>query len=248
MSFKDHFSAHSGIYKKFRPLYPAELYSFLSSLTQDHKLCWDCGTGNGQAAVGLAAFYDKVIATDPSEEQIKNCIPHPKVEYRVERAESSSLKDHSADLLTIANALHWFDFDAFFTEAHRVVKKNGVIAAWAYGLPLTGTEVDTIAGSFHDDVIGSYWRPENKLVLDKYADLPFPFKNIEPPSFVFRKNMNLAETIGYFNTWSAVQKFINEKGYNPTEKLYKELQSVWGNEEEKKEFKWDLILKVGRIE
>jgi len=246
-SFKDNFSKQADIYVKYRPLYPTELYSFLASLTMDHELVWDCGTGNGQAAIGLAAFYNKIIATDPSEQQIKNCLPNEKVKYLVEKAENTSLRSNSVDLLTIANALHWFDFEVFYKEADRVLKNNGIIAAWTYGLPLISPDIDKIIKLYHDETLNNYWLPENRLVEKEYATIPFPFQQISSPQFFYEKTMNLNDLIGYLNTWSATQRFINENQFNPTEQLRKDLLPVCKDMDLEKKLTWKLILKVGRV-
>jgi SAM-dependent methyltransferase len=245
--FKDNFSKQADIYVKYRPLYPTELYSFLSSLTEDHEIVWDCGTGNGQAAIGLATFYNQIIATDPSEQQIKNCLPNEKVIYLVEKAESTSIRSNSVDLLTIANALHWFDFEVFYKEAVRVLKNNGVIATWTYGLPLISPEIDKIIKQFHDQTLNDYWLPENRLVEKEYATIPFPFQQINSPQFFYEKPMKLDGLIGYLNTWSATQRFINENKFNPTEQLREDLLSVWKDVDLEKKLTWKLILKVGRV-
>ncbi|HSY77938.1 MAG TPA: class I SAM-dependent methyltransferase [Bacteroidia bacterium] len=246
-SFSDYFSKQSGIYVKYRPTYPKELFSYLSSLTKEHNLAWDCGTGNGQSAIGLSEFYDSVIATDPSEEQIKNAIANGKVIYRVEKAEDNSLQSNSVDIITIANALHWFNFDAFYKEVRRVLKSNGIIAAWAYALPIISPEIDSIAKQFHDDTLGTCWLPPNRMVEKGYTTIPFPFEQIVIPSFRIEKTMNLQDLIGYFNTWSATQRFIQEKKFNPTEKLEKDIRKVWGNIELEKKLTWNLILKIGKV-
>lgn len=245
--FKDNFSQQSDIYVKYRPQYPVELYTYLSSLTAEHVLVWDCGTGNGQAAIGLATCYDQVIATDPSEQQIRNCLPHDKVKYLVEKAENNSFPTHSADLLTIANALHWFDFDIFYQEAYRVLKPNGVIAAWAMGVPSISPEIDKIIQHFHDHTLNDYWLAENRLVEKGYATIPFPFQLISSPDFFCEKRMNLHDLTGYLNTWSATQRFINQQGFNPTEQVMKELAKVWEDASLEKTLVWKLVLKVGRI-
>jgi len=246
ISFKDNFSKQSDIYVKYRPLYPKELYSFLASLTEEHELAWDCGTGNGQAAIGLSEFYKKVVATDPSEQQIKHCIPKENIKYLVEKAEQSSLPSHSADLLTIANALHWFDFDAFYKEAKRVLKNNGIIAAWTPGLPAISPEVDKLIRHYHDEILDPYWLPENRLIEKEYSTIPFPFELIKSPEFFYEKTMNLDEVTGYLNTWSATQRFMTENKYNPTELLKNDLLQIWNDGLEKK-LRWKLILKVGRV-
>ncbi|MEO8148236.1 MAG: class I SAM-dependent methyltransferase [Bacteroidia bacterium] len=245
--FKDHFSRQSDIYVKYRPHYPESLYAYLSSFTNEHKLAWDCGTGNGQAAIGLAKVYDKVIATDPSEQQIKNCIPNEKVKYLVEKAEHTSIESNSVDLITIANALHWFDFDTFYKEANRVLKYNGIIAAWSYCLPSVSPEIDEIINHFHYITLNDYWLPENRLVEKKYATVPFPFEQIDSPVFYSEKIMNLKDFISYLNTWSAVQRFIDINKFNPTEELQIEIMKIWNKTDAEKKVTWELTLKVGRV-
>ncbi len=134
MSFKDHFSGHAAVYASFRPGYPPALIDFVTSLAPGRSLAWDCATGNGQAAVCLAEHFERVIATDASAAQLAQATPHPNVEYRQAPAEQSGLADGSVDLLTVATALHWFDFDRFYAEAERVLAPGGALAAWAYNL------------------------------------------------------------------------------------------------------------------
>jgi SAM-dependent methyltransferase len=244
--FKDHFSIQADIYSRYRPQYPDSLYSYLSSLTPEHELAWDCGTGNGQAAQGLSAYYTTVRATDPSAEQIRHAISRNNIFYIVEKAENSSLPDHSADLITIANALHWFDFDSFYAQAKRVLKKDGIIAAWGCGLPLITPEADEIIKEFHDHILGNYWLPENHLVEKKYETIPFPFESISTPDFTAVKFMNLEDLIGFINTWSAVQRFIKENHYNPTARLKVNLLKTWGDPLQEKQVRWELIMKVGK--
>jgi ubiquinone/menaquinone biosynthesis C-methylase UbiE len=246
-NFKDNFSKQSDIYLKYRPHYPIELYAYLASLTNEHSLAWDCGTGNGQAAVGLTEFYDKVIATDPSEQQIKNAIPHEKITYKVEKAENSSNGSNSVDLITIANALHWFNFESFYEEANRVMKDNGIIAAWSYTLPQISPDIDKIIHRYHYQTLNDYWRWENRLVENEYADIPFPFSQINTPDFFIEKWMNLNDVIGYLNTWSATQRFINENNFNPTDTLRDEMSTLWQDANSEKKLVWKLTLKVGKL-
>ena len=247
VNFKDNFSKQSAIYAKYRPSYPVELYAFLSSLTAGHNTAWDCGTGNGQAAVGLADFYEQVIATDPSEEQIANCFPHAKVKYVTEQAENFAGEMHSTDIITIANALHWFDMEAFYSVVNRVLKKDGIIAAWAYGMPNISPEIDALVKELHDHTLNDFWVAENRLVENGYRDIPFPFVEIPAPSFISQKEFDLHEFVVYLHTWSATQKFITKYNLDPIEKVKSELRQFWGDEDLKRKIRWKLIIKVGRI-
>ena len=246
-SFKDHFSKQSDIYLRYRPHYPTEMYAYLASLTQGHELVWDCGTGNGQAATGLASFYSKVIATDPSAQQIGNAIQHPKVSYKVEPAEHSSLPDHCANMVTVANAMHWFHLDAFYAEVRRVLKPGGILAAWCYAVPAITLEVDKITAHLHDDILGSYWRYENTLVVEEYRTIPFPFFEVEAPQFYSEREMTFEDIIGYLNTWSAVQRYMAENGNNPVDAISEDLKLTWGKHDNLQTVRWKLVLKVGKV-
>lgn len=242
-SFKDNFSKHSDIYLKYRPVYPKALFEYLQSLTPGHILAWDCGTGNGQSAINLAEYYEQVYATDPSEKQIKNAIGNHKIIYKVEKAEQTALDDKSVDLVTVAQAIHWFDFDKFYAEVKRVLKDDGVIAVWAYGVPKVSDLINPIVRNFHDHVVGEFWQPENKLIEQEYTTIPFPFREVQVPEFKIQKELNLNELLGHFRSWSATQKFIEKYRKDPIEQLENELSKYWGKEE--KEVTWKLILKAG---
>ena len=245
--FKDNFSRQSDIYLKYRPLYPTALYSYLASLVSSHELVWDCGTGNGQAAIGLADFFNQVFATDPSEQQIANSIRHDRVHYKIEKAEQTGLTSNSVDLVTTANALHWFDLEGFFNEASRVLKPNGVIAVWAYGNPTVSPDIDAVVQHYHDVVLHNYWLPENRLVEKGYSTISFPYQLLETPEFQCDRNMNRADFIGLLNTWSATQRYININIDNPTDHVASELCKYWPDTNEEKEIVWKLVLKVGRV-
>jgi len=244
--FKDYFSKQSDVYVKYRPLYPDALFAWLATLALKHDAAWDCGTGNGQAAIGLAGHFGKVIATDPSESQIANCLPHSKVEYRVAKAENSGIAPQSVDICTVANALHWFDFEIFYDEVNRIVKPCGIIAAWTYALPSVSTTVDAVIRHFHDVVLGDYWLAENRLIENQYKTIPFPFEEIPAPEFVYQKRLTRQDLLGYFRTWSAVQRYIDRNGRNPIDEIIARLHDAWPNDSEKT-FTWHLTLKAGRI-
>jgi SAM-dependent methyltransferase len=247
-TFKDNFSKQAEVYAKFRPTYPKELFEFFKGLTSEHEFAWDCGTGNGQSAINLTDFYEKVYATDPSQEQIKNAIPHERIVYKVESAENpSALEDNSVDLITVAQAVHWFDFDKFYGQVKRVLKTNGIIAVWAYGIPKINEGLDSIIKDFHDNIVGEFWLPENKLIEKEYSTIPFPFEEIETPDFFIQKQVTLSETIGHLRTWSATQKYIDRYNENPLERLSQKLKEQWKDIETEKEITWKLILKVGKI-
>jgi len=246
-SFIDNFSKQAAIYARYRPHYPAELFDFLASLTPAHELVWDAGTGNGQAAAALAERYEAVVATDPSAEQIRHATQHERVEYRVEPAETPSLESGVADIVTVANAMHWFKLDEFYKEVRRVLKPGGIVAAWAYAVPTIAPEVDKIIRHLHDVTLDSFWVHENRLVEQEYRTIPFPFEEISAPSFVSTRQFTLDDIVAYLDTWSATQKYMATHGVSPTAPLGNELACVWGDGNEEKTVTWKLVLKVGRV-
>ena len=247
MVFKDHFSNQAADYAKFRPGYPQELFEYLGKIAPARQRAWDCGTGNGQAAVALASVFDRVIATDASEKQISQAQPHERVEYRVAPAENSGIDSGTIDLIMVAQALHWFDLDRFYAEARRVLKPDGVLAASAYNLLQIEPAIDEIVNRYYHDVVGPFWPPERKLV-ERFAELPFPFHKIEPPEFEMAAQWNLKHLLGYLGTWSATQRFISARGIDPLEPIADELRNVWGTPEQTRKIIWPLILHVGARE
>jgi SAM-dependent methyltransferase len=244
MSFKDHFSAQAEDYAKFRPSYPRELFTYLASIAPSRQLAWDCGTGNGQAAVGLASVFDRVIATDASQKQIANAEPHERVEYRVAPAENSGIKSGSVDLIMVAQALHWFDLDRFYAETRRVLKPDGVLAASAYNLLRIEPAIDEIVNRYYYEVVGPFWPPERKLV-ENFADLPFPFHEIEPRKFDMTAQWNLDHLLGCLRTWSSTQQFIAARRSDPLQEINEDLRNAWGNPQQKRRVMWPLILRIG---
>lgn len=244
--FKDHFSGHAADYAAHRPTYPPELFAFVASVAPARGLVWDCGTGSGQAAVALAEHFDRVFATDASAEQIANAQAHPKVEYAVAPAESCPLPDGSADLVTVAQALHWFDFDRFYAEVKRVLRPGGVFAVWTYDFHSVGLDMNQLLVKLDEEFVGPYWPPERRYVAAGYRTIPFPFADVPAPPFEMRVSWTLAETLGYMNTWSATKRFTKEHGFNPVEKLTPEFAAAWGMADDRREVTFELSMRVGR--
>jgi SAM-dependent methyltransferase len=246
VTFKDHFSRQAGDYAKFRPRYPQKLFDYLGSIAPSRQLAWDCATGNGQAAVGLASVFDHVIATDASEKQIANAQSHQIVEYRVVPAENSGIGSETTDLIMVAQALHWFDVDHFYPEVRRVLKNNGVFAASAYNLLHVEPAIDELMNRYYYDVVGPFWPPERKLV-EQFGDLPFPFHKVDAPKFEMTAQWNLDHLFGYLQTWSSTQRFIAAKGSDPLEQIMDELHRAWGNSNQTRRVTWPLVVRIGRV-
>ena len=245
--FKDHFSGVASRYADFRPHYPATLFDYLATIVPNNSVVWDCAAGNGQATLDLAACFGKVIATDASREQIASAAPHPKIEYRVAPAEQSGLPDGSVSLVTVAQALHWFDLERFYAEARRVLKPEGVLAVWAYGInQVEGEAVNQLVQDFYANTVGAYWPPERKLVEDGYRSISFPFAEMSPPVFHMEARWTIDQLLGYFSTWSATNRFIKARGFDPLESLAVELSPAWGDANLPRDITWPVALRMGR--
>ena len=243
---KDNFSLHSDKYAKYRPTYPLEFFNYLNSLVLNKKNAWDCGTGNGQVAFELSKTFDHVFATDISQSQIDNASKSDNISYSVQPAEKTNFKDQVFDLIIIAQAIHWFDFEKFYSEVRRTAGENALICVVGYGRIEISENIDSIVGNFYENIIGKYWDKERKYIDENYKTIPFPFQEIQTPNFINTIHWTLEQLIGYLNTWSAVKHFIKENCHNPIDKLRSELEQYW-EKEQLKEVRFPLLLRVGKI-
>jgi ubiquinone/menaquinone biosynthesis C-methylase UbiE len=242
----DHFSPVAEQYALFRPSYPDELFDWLASIAPQCKLAWDCGAGSGQATVALAARFEHVLGTDISAAQLASAPSLDNVKYHATPAETSGLPDHSADLVTVAQAMHWFDLPVFYAEVQRVLKPQGVIAAWGYNRFLIGQpNLQRIIDNFYVDTIGPYWPAERVHVENEYRHLPFPFSRIHTPRFSLQKEWPLEHLLGYLRSWSAVARFQAANGTDPVDALKKEIKPHWP-EGKSYWIEWPLFMHVGR--
>ncbi len=244
--FKDHFSTQSDAYSQYRPDYPETLFALLAANTPAHELAWDCATGNGQAAVELTQYFSQVVATDASQRQIDKAMIYPRIEYRVAPAEKAPLADHSVDLITVAQALHWFDFDGFFNEVKRVLKADGILAVWLYGLHRINAAIDAVVDRYYHDITGPYWPPERAHIENGYADIEFPFQEARVPAFEMRKQWSLDHLLGYLGTWSATQRCLADTGEDPREQIVEDLKAAWGDASQTRTVHWPITLRVFR--
>jgi SAM-dependent methyltransferase len=246
-TFHDHFSGVASRYADFRPHYPPALFDYFATLVSRGETVWDCACGNGQATVDLAQRFDRVIGTDASREQIAAARPHPEIEFRVAPADRSGLPGSSVGLITVAQALHWFDFGRFYAEVRRVLKPGGLLAVWAYGITEVEDEaVHRIALDYYANVVGPYWPPERVVVETGYQTIPFPFCELAPPPFRMEVRWTLDALLGYFSTWSATNRYIKAVGRNPIDPLREDLSRVWGDPAAVRLVGWPLALRMGR--
>lgn len=244
---KDLFSKQAALYARYRPVYPPALYAHLATLVANRSTAWDCATGNGQAAIELAGYFGQVFATDISEQQLAQATPHEQVTYYVAPAHASGLPNDSVDLITVAQAYHWFDFEAFHREAQRVARPQAIIAIWGYSLIHSEeAPLNNLIQSFYREKTGPYWDAERRYVDEQYTGVPFPYDELPAPGFCISVTWTREDLLGYFNTWSSVQHFIKANGYNPVDDLEKLLTPLWP-EPAARPFYFPLFLKTGRI-
>ncbi len=206
------FSNNSKAYVQARPHYPNELYEWIISQCVSSYFAWDCGTGNGQAAIGLAPFFDNVQATDCSDEQIIHAIKRPNVIYTVQCAEKTKFADSSFDLIVVAQALHWFDFNRFWQEVTRVARPRAFFCAWGYSWLTSTPIVDEIFIKPFRNAIKSFWAHNNRILWDGYQskDIAFPYTRINTPIFYINERWTLEQLIEYMCTWSAYKNSRND--------------------------------------
>lgn len=242
---KDNFSTQAAEYAIYRPTYPDNLYDFLFKLVSHKDAAWDCATGNGQVASVLAQHFQHVYATDISEKQLSQALPLPNVVYKVESSDQVKVTDQSFDLITVAQAIHWFNFDAFYNEVKRTLKPNGIIAVIGYGLMSIDKKVDQVIYKLYEEILGKYWDSERRYIEEGYKTIPFPFEEIVAPHFQIKTNWNFNQMIGYLNTWSSLQHYKKANDRNPLEYVLTELKEAWGDDAEK-DVRFPVLLRVGK--
>jgi SAM-dependent methyltransferase len=252
-SFKDLFSGHAGDYSTYRPHYPAALFDGLAALAPARALAWDCGTGNGQAAVELSRRFAHVVATDPSEQQLRAAPSVENIDYRIAPAEASGLADRSADLVTVAQALHWFRFDDFFAEVRRVARPGALLAVWSYNLMSASPAVDAVVQRLYSEIVGPYWQPERRHVEDGYGSIAFPFNELVERALpqaqraamtAMTARWPLTHLFGYLQTWSAVRDYQKATGVDPVSAIGEALLAAWGDPAEARTVTWPLTLRI----
>lgn len=248
MAFQDHYSAYAADYLEHRPVYPGRLFEFLASLAPARDLAWDAGTGSGQAATGLARHFAQVHATDPSEGQLAEAPPHPRVTYRRGDEGESGLPGASCDLVTAAQAAHWFDMDRFAAEARRVARTRAVVAVWGYGLCTIGAGIDPIIRRFYTESVGAFWPAGRRHIDQAYRSLQFPFPEVAFPDLVIEALLDLPGLCGYIRTWSAVHRKAKAEGGDPVTPLIGELALPWGDPAVRRPVRWPLFGRVGIVQ
>ncbi|SBS31260.1 Ubiquinone/menaquinone biosynthesis C-methyltransferase UbiE [Marinomonas spartinae] len=237
----------SGIYSRSRPTYPAELYYWLSQQVKATDVVWDSACGTGQAAIDLAAYFNRVEASDISESQIAEATPHRKVNYQVFPSEKTHYPDNYFDAICVGHALHWFHLEAFWQEVKRVMKPGGLFVCWGYNWLRVGEQEDEVIAQHVLPHLTSYWPQESRLLWDQYKDIRFPYEPIETPSFDLQCNWTMSQTMDFMRTWTASQLRIQDKGDDFLVEANQILSTVWQNPTQKKRITLPFFVKAGKI-
>jgi SAM-dependent methyltransferase len=244
---KDLFSKQAGVYAKYRPGYPLELINYILSFVKERDNAWDAATGNGQAARLLAPHFKHVSATDMSEKQLEQAIEDPRISFSVSSSEKTSFAKSSFDLVTVAQAYHWFNFEEFKNEVMRVGKPGSILAIWGYGLiHSTENKIQDLILHFYKDVVGQYWDPERRYVDEEYRTIPFPYADLPGKNLSIEVNWSIEDLAGYCNSWSSVQHYIKARGENPVDQFHKALNQIWSSGKSLT-FSFPSFLRLGKI-
>lgn len=228
VGFKDHFSQVAATYADARPEYPESLFDWIASIAPGHGLAWEAGCGSGQATRALAPRFARVFATDPSAAQVAQARAPANAAFAIEPAERCSLPDASADAACVAQALHWFDRDAFFAECARVLRPGGVLVAWGYRDVEVEAPLRDAVSAFAADIRPS-WPPERADVDAAYADYAWPFGAIEAPAWTLQADWPLSRLLAYFSSYSATRRFIEAHGVDPVATHAAAIARAWGD-------------------
>lgn len=243
---KDNFSKMAVEYAAYRPEYPKEIIDYIVSFATHKKQALDIATGNGQLAKKLAKHFEQVAAIDISEKQLKNAAKVPNLAYSIQPAEQTTFQDKQFDLITVAQAVHWFDFSRFNREIYRVLKNDGIFAVLGYALLKTNPHTDAIIKRLYKDILGGYWDKERAYIDNNYSTIPFPFDEIKTKSFENHVTWEFEALIGYLETWSAVQHYKDKNNTNPIALIREDLKTSWGKSDKKVTF--PLLLRIGKLQ
>ncbi|KAL4351640.1 hypothetical protein GQ457_06G035260 [Hibiscus cannabinus] len=254
------FDQQADLYLDARPTYPSHWYSMLAARTPRHSLALDVGTGNGQAAIGVAEHYDAVVGTDVSEAQLQHAIPHPKVTYLYTPSSisdddflSSIGGENSVDLITVAQAVHWFDLPKFYSLVSRLLRRpGGILAVWCYNDIVVSPTFDPVMKRFHDTTL-PYWNPNIQYLFDGYKTLPFPFESVglgsegKPLALDIPKKLTLEGFLRMLRSWSAVVTAKDQGVDLLSENVVKGFESAWGGSNLVRSIAYKAFMLAGKV-
>ncbi|OTG67595.1 class I SAM-dependent methyltransferase [Acinetobacter silvestris] len=217
---KDLFSENSQLYQQARPSYPVSVIQEILKYVPERHFAWDCGAGSGQFTQLLAPYFDYVVATDVSEDQLQHAPYFENISYQVQSAEHTTFAAHSFNLITVAQAIHWFDFDVFYKEVRRTLKQDGILAVIGYGLiQVEHKMINALIQDLYFNTLKGYWDPERRYIDENYTTIPFPLKELEVPKFKMQYQWSSAQLLNYIQTWSALKHYKKQNQLNPLQAL-----------------------------
>jgi SAM-dependent methyltransferase len=247
MENRDSFGLDAAGYRQFRPRYPASMFRYLAKLSPSREAALDCATGNGQAAIELAKLFARVAAFDSSQAQIDKAAADDRIEYRVARAETLPFTGWRFDLVTVAQAAHWFDLAEFYRKLSAVLVPGAVIAIWGYSYSRVDPAVDALVEAELLTRIAPYWADGNKVIVEHYRSIDFPFEPLDWPRFVACHQWSRMDYMQYMRTWSAVRSFVADNWLDPVAELEASLRSVW-SDRTARTVEFDLVGRLGRFD
>ncbi len=240
------FDDKADLYASSRPTYPKEIYNYLSSLCSSTLTAWDCACGSGQVAIGLIDKFERVYATDISENQLTNAKLHPNITYKISSAENTNFGDDFFDLVCVAQALHWFNLESYWNEVHRVLKPNGVFSAWGYLWSPVDESIESVIQEYIWDIVEPYWTPQHSLLWNRYRNIDFPFRKIESPVFKMNMLLSIDELFNLIHTTSAARRYMDDHGDDFFREAYTAVSEIWGSLIQKRKIAFSLIFYAGR--
>lgn len=249
-TFKDHFSSVATTYAANRPTYPTALTDAIAAVAPRVGTVLDVGCGTGQLSTLLAVRFARVLAIDPSPQQIAAATPHPRVSYTCARAEATGVADGCVDVVVAAQAAHWFDLSQFYDEVRRVCLPDAAIALVSYGRitfpddPEPGARLDR----FYEDDAGPHWPPERAHVEAGYRTLDFPFRELPAPELFIERRWTYATLMGYVDTWSALAGLRAARGEAPIAAFREIMADLWGDKDAPRRVRFPLALRLGRLD
>lgn len=242
---KDLFSEHSESYQKVRPSYSKEIIAQILLHVPEREMAWDVGAGSGQFTQWLSPYFTQVLATDISENQLQHAPVLDNVRYAVNNASHSGLIAHVVDLVTVAQAIHWFNFDGFYQEVKRVLKPNGVLAVIGYGLIQIQDDIlDTKVRHLYQNSLKGYWDLERRYIDESYQTIPFPFDEVSMVRLELRYVWSVQQLFEYLTTWSAVQHYERKTGHSALTEIADDLKVYQG---QSIEVVFPVLLRLGKM-
>ena len=244
-TMKDLFSQHSLLYKQARPNYSIQILKEILQHVPESGFAWDCGAGSGQFTQLLAPYFDHVVATDISDAQLQHAPYFDNVSYQVQAAEQTSIPTQSIDLVTVAQAIHWFDFEAFYSEVKRVLKPQGVVAAIGYGLiQLQDAALNHLIQQLYFETLKDYWDSERRYIDECYQTIPFPFQEKAVPTLSLQYQWTAQQLLSYLNIWSALNHYQEQHADDPLQLISKALKAA----PEHLDVTFPVLMRVGTLQ